>query len=77
VYEVGIDLFKEYSNPIDHFTEPPHLSLVLFMMRGDARLSVDAFQTHTLVGRRPTDDVFAHGMISISLRLTTANQNDP
>lgn len=46
--EVGIDLFKEYSNPIDHFTEPPHLSLVLFMMRGDARLSVDAFHTHTL-----------------------------
>jgi hypothetical protein len=46
--EAGFDLFKEYSAPIDHLTEPPHASLVLFMLSGDAQLNVDAFHTHAL-----------------------------
>jgi hypothetical protein len=46
--EAGFDLFKEYSAPIDHLTEPPHASLVLFMLSGDVQVNVDAFHTHAL-----------------------------
>ncbi|MGL4550081.1 MAG: hypothetical protein ACRC33_02745, partial [Gemmataceae bacterium] len=48
--EVGLDLFKEYSAPIDHLTEPPHASLVLFMLKGDGQVNVDSFHTHSLEG---------------------------